>query len=183
MRIEDSKAAVTVRPALRADVAELWRMIGELAVYERLEPEVSGSAEGLERHLFGPVPSVEGLLAEDSNGDPLGYALFYPLFSSFRTHTVAWLEDIFVRPAARGRGVGRALLAAVARRAYERGWGGVSWMVLDWNADAIGFYRSLGAQPDPGWTTYHLGGESYRSLAAAPGATPSAAPGAEGRKG
>jgi GNAT superfamily N-acetyltransferase len=156
-----------VRPARPADLAALWDLLQGLAGYERLEPEVTGNAEALGRHLFAATPSVEALVAEADDGALVGYALFFTVFSSFRTVTRLWLEDLYVTPESRGTGLGRRLLAEVARRARERGAAGVSWIVLDWNADAIGFYEGLGARPSGGgWTTYSLSGPAFESLAA-----------------
>lgn len=157
--------SATVRPARPADLPGLWVLLNGLAKFERLEPEVTGSAEALGRHLFGATPSVESMVVEE-DGALVGYALFYPVFSSFRTAIKLWLEDLYVLPERRGSGLGRRLLAAVARRARERGAAGVAWIVLDWNADAIRFYEALGAQPDGGWTTYSVSGAAFESLAA-----------------
>jgi GNAT superfamily N-acetyltransferase len=173
-------SGVAIRPARPADVADLWRMIGELAVYERLEHERAGSAELLERHLFGTPPAVEGVVAEEG-ARLAGYALFFPIFSSFRTGMVAWLDDLYVRPEWRAGGVGRALLAQVASRARANGWLGVSWMVLDWNQSAIGFYQSLGAQPvELDWTTYLLADDAFERLAGGASGARASAPGAGG---
>jgi len=158
--------SATVRPARPADAPALWALLNGLAKYERLEPEVTGTAEALGPHLFGAAPSVEGLVAEE-DGVLVGYALFFTVFSSFRTVTRFWLEDLFVVPERRGSGLGRRLLAEVARRARERGAAGVSWIVLDWNTDAIGFYDGLGARPaEGGWITYSISGPAFESLAA-----------------
>ena len=156
--------SAVVRPAVPEDVAAVWSLLHELARYERIAHEVTGSAEALGRHLFGPDPAVEAFVAE-RDGVLRGYALSYPTFSSFRTERVYWLEDLFVVPEERGSGLGRRLLAAVARRARERGAVGVSWIVLDWNADAIGFYRRLGAEPSSGWTTYGVTAAAFENLA------------------
>ena len=157
--------SAVVRPARPGDLAGLWELMRGLAVYERLENEMSGSAEALGRHLFGATPAAEAFVAEDSSGGLTGYALCYPVFSSFRTQTVFWLEDLFVVPERRGSGLGRELIAAVARRARERGAAGVAWIVLDWNQDAIGFYQRLGARPNQGWTIYSVSGASFEALA------------------
>lgn len=161
---------LVIRSARPADVAELWRMIGELAAYERLEQERTGSAELLERHLFGAPPGVEGVVAEEGRR-LTGYALFFPIFSSFRTGMLAWLDDLYVRPSGAG----------TASAARANGWLGVSWMVLDWNESAIGFYRSLGARPaELGCTTYHLSDEAFDRLAAGASGVRASAPGTGG---
>lgn len=162
-------------PAIRAarpeDVPRIWALLRGLAVYERLEHEVSGSPERLAAHLFGPRPPVECLVAETGRG-LVGYALFFPTYSSFRTAPTLWLEDLFVEPEERGRGTGRALLAALSRIALERGCQGLGWLVLEWNRPSIGFYERLGARPaDGGWIEYHLDRERMRSLAGSPPAT------------
>ena len=145
-----------IRAARPADVPRIWEMLRGLAAYERLEHEVSGSPERLAEHLFGPRPSVECLVA-DSGRALVGYALFYPTYSSFRTAPTLWLEDLFVEPGERGKGSGRLLLAAVARLALGRGYQGLGWIVLDWNRPSIAFYEGVGARPaDGGWLPYGL---------------------------
>ena len=156
------------RPARAADLRRLWEMVLALATYERLRHEVHGSPERLAEHLFGPRPLVECLVAE-SDGGLVGYALFYPTYSSFSTSPTMWLEDLFVEPGCRGRGVGRELLAALARLALARGCARISWVVLDWNQDSIGFYARAGAQPTgAGWLQYGLRTEALRALADSP---------------
>ena len=122
--------------------------------------------DGLRQALFGPRPYAEVVLAEDA-GAPVGFALFFHNFSTFLGRPGIYLEDLFVVPEARGRGVGRALLAHLARLAVERGCGRVEWAVLDWNAPAIRFYDSLGARPNDEWTVYRLTGDALTALAAA----------------
>ena len=116
------------------------------------------------RHLFGADPAAEAAVAE-VGGEPAGFALWFSTFSTFRGQPGLYLEDIFVKPGFRGRGIGKGLLAAVARRAVERGCGRLEWSVLDWNAPAIGFYRSLGARPMDEWTVYRIDDEPLRRLA------------------
>jgi len=137
-----------------------------LAAYERLEHQVSGSADRLARDLFDATPRVHGLVAE-ADGDLVGYALFYPTYSSFRTAPALWLEDIYVEPRVRGLGVGRRLLGAVASFALARGCSRLGWIVLDWNEPALDFYRREGARPAPdeGWLQYGLDHDGLRAVA------------------
>src|SRR5262245_1803783 len=125
--------------------------------------------DDLRAGLFGERPNpAEVAIAEDEAGRPLGFALFFHTFSTFLGRRGIYLEDLFVRPAHRGAGVGRALLAHLAGLAVERGCGRLEWSVLDWNEPAIGFYRRLGAGPVDGWTRYRLTGEALTTLASAP---------------
>jgi GNAT superfamily N-acetyltransferase len=157
--------AWTVRPARPDDVPRVWEMLLGLATYERMRDEVVGSPERLAEHLFGSPPLVECWVA-DSGTDLVGYALVYPNYSSFRTAPTLWLEDLYVEPAQRGRGAGRALLSAVARLALERGCAQVGWLVLDWNRPSIDFYESAGARrSEGGWLEYHLDREALGALA------------------
>lgn len=133
-----------VRPAEPSDLARIWELLHGLAEYERMTELITGSREALGDALFGSHPVAESLVAE-SEGAIVGYALFYPTFSSFRTRTMLWLEDLFVDPAARGSGAGKALLMGLARLALARGCRRIDWHVLDWNAPAIGFYEHVGA--------------------------------------
>jgi len=120
--------------------------------------------ERLHRTLFGPRPAAEVLLAFLGE-EPAGFALFFPSYSTFLALPGIYLEDLFVRPEHRGRGVGRRLLAELARLAVERGYGRLEWSVLDWNDSAIGFYRSLGAVPMDGWTVFRMTGDPLAALA------------------
>jgi GNAT superfamily N-acetyltransferase len=140
-------------------------MIRELAVYEKLEEFAQATPDALRNHLFGPRPAAEAILAE-LEGAPVGFALFFSTFSTFRGQAGLYIEDIFVREPHRGRGIGKGLLAAVARLAVERRCGRVEWSVLDWNAPSIGFYRGLGAHPLDDWTVYRLHEEPLTRLAA-----------------
>jgi GNAT superfamily N-acetyltransferase len=156
-----------VRTARRGDVAVLLEMFGELAEYEHLTHELRATEEQLDGALFGPSPSVEGLIAERGDtGEVIGYAIFFPTFSTFLASTGVWLEDLFVRPAHRRGGVGRALLAAVAARLRERGGTRLEWAALDWNEPALNFYRGLGARTMGEWITHRLTGEALERLAA-----------------
>jgi GNAT superfamily N-acetyltransferase len=157
-------AGATIRPVRRADVGVLLELFAELAEYERLGHELRTTEEGLARALFGERPMAEALLAE-RGGETAGYALFFPTFSSFLTNQGIWLEDLFVRPAHRGAGVGRALLAAVAALVCERGQGRLEWAALDWNELALGFYARLGARRMGEWITHRLDGEDLVRVA------------------
>jgi GNAT superfamily N-acetyltransferase len=148
-----------VRPATVDDTATIFRLIRELADYERLSGEVSLGEEQLREHLFGPRPWAEVLLAEEA-GRVVGFALFFHNYSTFAGKPGLYLEDLFVEPEQRGKGHGKALFQAVARLAVERGCGRMEWSVLDWNEPAIRFYRSLGAKAMDDWTVYRLAGDS-----------------------
>jgi GNAT superfamily N-acetyltransferase len=157
-------AAVRIRPAVEADVPLILRFIRELAEYERLRHEVVATEERLRDTLFGARPAAEVVIAEDA-GEPVGFALYFHNYSTFLAQPGIYLEDLYVRPEARGRGVGRALLAHLARLARERNCGRLEWWVLDWNESAIRFYRSLGAQPMSDWTVFRLTGGELARLA------------------
>ena len=152
-----------VRPATPADTPAIARLIRALAEYERLADKVSFDEAQLHRHLFGPRPAAEVLLAEEA-GEVVGFALFFPNFSTFRGQPGLFLEDLFVVPEHRGKGHGKALLAALARLAVGRGYGRLEWAVLDWNEPALGFYRSLGATPMDDWTVFRLTGDALAEL-------------------
>jgi GNAT superfamily N-acetyltransferase len=139
-------------------------LIRGLARFEKLEGEVTMTEDLLAKGLFGDRPYAETLLAEE-DGTPVGFALFFHNFSTFLARPGLYLEDLFVVPGYRSRGIGRALLAELARVAVERGCGRLEWAVLDWNRDAIAFYERLGARPNSEWTVYRLTGEALRSLA------------------
>ena len=155
---------MNLREARPDDAEVLANLIRALAVYEKLEDQARASPEDLRRDLFGHRPCAEAILAE-ADGEAVGFALFFPTYSTFRGRPGLYLEDIFVQPECRGRGIGKALVAAVARRAVERGCGRLEWAVLDWNAPAIAFYRSLGASLMDGWTTCRLDDETLARLA------------------
>jgi GNAT superfamily N-acetyltransferase len=152
-----------IRPATPADTPAICGLIRGLAEYERLSHVVALDENRLRAHLFGPRPFAEVLLAEEA-GEVVGFALFFAHYSTFRGQANLYLEDLFVRPEHRGKGHGKALLAALARLALERGCGWLQWLVLDWNEPALRFYRALGAAPLDGWTVYRLTGEALRSL-------------------
>ena len=155
---------ITIRPAGREDVPLVLEFIRELARYERLEHEVSASEAQLLEALFGERRYAEVVFACDG-GEPVGFALFFHNFSTFRGRPGIYLEDLFVRPQARGRGIGKRLLAWLAHTAVERRCARLEWAVLDWNEPSIGFYRRLGAVPMDEWTTFRLTGDALASLA------------------
>jgi GNAT superfamily N-acetyltransferase len=171
-------ASLTVRPACLEDVGLLLELFAELAEYEHLEHELKATEGQLREALFGAKPAAEALIAErpSSAGDPqagdpaeaeaLGYALFFPTFSSFLASTGVWLEDLFVRLPHRGEGVGRALLSAVAALVRERGGARLEWAALDWNEPALGFYRRIGASTMNEWITHRLDGEALARVVA-----------------
>jgi GNAT superfamily N-acetyltransferase len=154
----------SIRPARPDDCATIASLIRELAAYERLEDQAKATPEDLRKNLFGPRPYAEALIAEVA-GEAAGFALFFHNFSTFRGQPGIYLEDVFVRPEARGRGIGRALLAQIAKVAVDRGCGRLEWSVLDWNAPAIRFYRSLDALPMDDWTVFRLADGALAKLA------------------
>jgi GNAT superfamily N-acetyltransferase len=153
-----------IRFAERSDVPVIVRLIKALSVYEKLEHMVAANDEKVDRALFGPRPYAEALIAEEG-GRPVGFALFFHNFSTFLAQPGIYLEDLFVEPEQRGKGVGRALLGRLAEIAVERDCGRLEWAVLDWNESAIRFYEKLGARPNAEWTVYRLTGDSLRALA------------------
>ncbi len=153
----------TIRPARPDDAQTLWSLIHELAVYEHLEHQVEATPDDLRRHLFGPRPAAEAVLAE-VDGQAVGFALFFSNFSTFRGLPGIYLEDLFVKSDHRGRGLGKALLRHLASLAVERGCGRLEWAVLDWNAPSIAFYQSLGARPLDDWTLFRLDGDALKTL-------------------
>ncbi|MFN4243333.1 MAG: GNAT family N-acetyltransferase [Tepidisphaerales bacterium] len=162
----DATPRSPVRHATPDDVPEIVAMIHELAEYEKLAHACRASADDLRQHLFPTPPArayCEALIAEHA-GQPVGFALFFHNYSTFLTRPGIYLEDLYVRPAFRGRGLGKALLIAVARLAVHRGCGRVEWSVLDWNAPSIAFYTSLGAVAMDDWTTYRLTGDALARL-------------------
>lgn len=164
-RSDEGRGSFTIRPAREDDAATIVNLVRELAVYEQLEEYANATADDFRRHLFGDRPHAEALIAEVA-GEPVGFAIAFTTFSTFRGQPGMYLEDIFVRPAHRGLGIGKALLSTLARVAYDRGCGRVEWAVLDWNEPAIGFYRSLGARPMDEWTVYRVDDGALERLAA-----------------
>ena len=157
-------APLVLRAASAADVPVVLELIRGLAEYERLAHEVVATEALVHEALFGARPAAEVLIAE-LDGGAAGFALFFHSFSTFLARRGLYLEDLFVRPERRGRGVGRALLARLAAIARERGCGRFEWSVLDWNRDAIAVYERLGAVPMSDWTVYRLTGDALDRLA------------------
>lgn len=155
-----------IRPASLADVPAIHQMIIDLAVYER-EPDAVKATEGdLVQALFGDHPSLFGHVAEDPSGEVVGFALWFLNYSTWLgTHGV-YLEDLYVKPEARGAGYGRQLLATLAAVCVDRGYRRLEWWVLDWNAPSRGFYESLGADALTEWIPYRVTGDALHALAA-----------------
>jgi GNAT superfamily N-acetyltransferase len=151
-------------PATPVEAPVILEMIGELAEYEKLSHIVTATEEQIRQTLFGPQRAAEVLLAE-WNGEWAGFALFFPNYSTFLAQPGIYLEDLYVKPHARGQGLGIGLLKELARIAVARGSGRVEWAVLDWNSPSIEFYKKLGAVPLDEWTVYRLAGEALRKLA------------------
>jgi GNAT superfamily N-acetyltransferase len=154
-----------IRPATPADVPTILDLIRGLAEYEKLAHEAVGTEADLRRTLFGERPFAEVLVAEDA-GVAVGFALFFHNYSTFLAKPGIYLEDLFVRPEARGKGIGRALMIELAKLAVARGCGRFEWAVLDWNVDAIRFYRSLGAVGMDEWRVQRVTGAALAKLAA-----------------
>lgn len=159
-----------IRAAASTDIPALHSMIRELAAYEGALEHAGATQEQLREALFGEQPAVFALIAASpADGRPVGFALWFRNFSTWTgTHGV-YLEDLFVRPQARGEGHGKALLSALAQICVERGYERFEWWVLDWNKPSIDFYTSVGAEPMDEWTVFRLSGEPLRSLAAESG--------------
>jgi GNAT superfamily N-acetyltransferase len=158
-----SKASITLRAARPADVPAIAGLILDLATYERQPEDCHADARLLEEHLFGERKFAEVVLAECA-GETAGFALFFHNYSTWLTRPGLYLEDLFVKPAFRGLGIGEALLTHLARLAVTRGCGRMEWSVLTWNEPAIGFYRRLGAVPMDGWQVYRLSGDALDRL-------------------
>ena len=154
----------TIRSAQAGDLDSIVGFIRDLADYERLGHEVRLDRDRLREHLFGARPMAEVLIAE-VDAHAVGFALFFHSFSTFEGAPGVYLEDLFVRPDTRGQGAGKALLRELARIATTRGCARLEWSVLDWNAPAIAFYRSLGVRTMEGWTVNRLDGDALARLA------------------
>lgn len=155
---------ITIRSATPADVPALFSLIQALAEYEKLSDAVTGNPEQLADHLFGVRPCIEAIVA-DLAGQVVGFALFFPSYSTFLTKPGIYLEDLFVLPEYRSQGIGRALLTHLAQLAVDRDCGRLEWSVLDWNKPAIGFYKRMGATILPDWQTCRVIGDALTTMA------------------
>ena len=153
-----------IRPAQSSDVSTLFALIKALAEYVKLSHQVTGSTEALREHLFGERPYAEAIVAQWGD-ECVGFALFSLNYSTFLTKPGIYLEDVFVLPNYRRRGIGKALLIYVAQLAAKRGVGRLEWSVLDWNSPAIGFYQKIGADVLPDWRICRVTGETLLKLA------------------
>lgn len=158
------KHQVSIRRAAESDLQLILHLIESLAEYERLRDQCVATEEKLRATLFGDHPAAEILIASIEN-EPMGFALFFHNYSTFLAQPGIFLEDLFVKPEGRGKGVGYALLSALARLAVERNCGRLEWNVLDWNELAISFYRKIGAVPMDEWTTFRVTGPALERLA------------------
>jgi GNAT superfamily N-acetyltransferase len=155
---------IRIRAAAPDDVPLILTFIHELATYEKLAHEVVVTELDMHAALFGERPVIETVIAS-LDDEPVGYALFFPTFSTFLGKPGLYLEDLYVRPTARGFGVGRKLLEHLARITVERGWGRLEWSVLDWNEPSIAFYKKMGATAMNEWTVFRLTGQALKTLA------------------
>jgi GNAT superfamily N-acetyltransferase len=163
--IATNRPGVTLRLATQADVPLILALVRELAEYEREPDAVEADESLLAANLFGQQPGAEVVIA-DVDGQPAGFALFFHNFSTWLGRRGLYLEDLFVRPEFRGRGVGQVLMAYLAKLAVDRGCGRFEWSVLDWNTPAIEFYRRLGAVGMDEWTVQRVNGDALHALAA-----------------
>jgi GNAT superfamily N-acetyltransferase len=161
----DAPESFSIRAAELRDVTAIVQLIRELAEFEHLTHLLQVTPEKLRPHLFGERAVVEALVAE-SAGEVVGFALFFTNFSTFLAQPGLYLEDLYVRPSQRGRGVGEALLSRVGRLAVERDYGRFEWSVLDWNANAIRFYEKMGATVMPDWRICRITGEALQRFGA-----------------
>ncbi|MFG2721353.1 GNAT family N-acetyltransferase [Streptomyces sp. NPDC048416] len=153
-----------IRNATAADIPVIHRLVRELADYEKCLDEARATEDQLREALFGERPAAFAHIAEDASGEPVGFSLWFLNFSTWRGVHGIYLEDLYVRPEARGGGHGKALLAELARICVARGYERLEWSVLDWNAPSIAFYESLGARPQDEWTVYRLTDEALGKL-------------------
>ena len=156
--------ALTIRPVRAGEAALVLQFVRELAEYEKLLHEVEATEAMIDAALFGPQPRIFCDLAE-WDGAPVGFALWFLNFSTFSGRSGIYLEDLFVRPAFRGKGIGKALMVHLARRCVMEGWARLQWSVLDWNAPSIEFYKSLGGVLMDEWTVVRVSGDALTRLA------------------
>jgi GNAT superfamily N-acetyltransferase len=159
-----TRAKIDIRMARETDIPLILQFIQSLAEYERLRESCVATEEQLHATLFGDKPGAEVIIASIDD-EPMGFALFFHNYSTFLAQRGLYLEDLFVKPEARGHGVGYALLSALARIAIERGCGRLEWAVLDWNQLAIDFYKRIGARPLDDWTVFRMTGDALENLA------------------
>ena len=159
-----SSSTPTLRPAVPADLPAIVGLIRELAVFERLEHLMVATPESMAPHLFGPRPAAEAVVAE-ADGQVVAFALFFTNFSTFLGQPGLYLEDLYVQPAHRNAGLGKALLQHLGALAVERGCGRFEWSVLDWNENAIRFYQSMGATVMPDWRICRITGDTLQRFA------------------
>lgn len=155
----------TIRPATPADVPHIFGMIHELAVFEKLEHLMVATKEGLHEGLFGAKPAAEAIVGEE-DGEVVTFALFFHNYSTFLARKGLYLEDLYVKQAHRGKGYGKQMLSALAAIAVERNCGRFEWSVLDWNENAINFYKGVGADVMPDWRICRVTGDALKALAA-----------------
>ena len=160
--------SLAIRPARSGEASLVFQFVRELAEYEKLEHEVQATEAMIDAALFGEQPRVFCDIAE-WDGEPVGFAVWFLNFSTFSGRPGIYLEDIFVRPAFRGRGVGKALMVHLARKCVENGWARLQWSVLDWNTPSIEFYKSLGGVLLDEWTVVRVSGDALTRLAKANG--------------
>ena len=158
--------ALQIRPAAAGDAAQIVRFIADLAAYEKLSHEANATEADIVRDLFGENPKVFCEIAE-WDGQPVGFTLWFYTYSTFQGRAGIWLEDLYVDPALRGKGVGKALLVNLARRCVAEGLGRFEWWVLDWNAPSIDFYKSQGGVMQDEWTKVRVDGDALLKLGAA----------------
>jgi len=155
--------SLVIRPSTAADAGLIVRLIRDLAIYEKLEHDAKATEADIVRDLFGPAPRVFCEIAE-WEAEPIGFALWFYTYSTFQGRHGIWLEDLFVDPEARGRGIGKALLKQLAERCVRENLGRLEWWVLDWNAPSIAFYKSQGAVLQDDWTRCRVDGEALARL-------------------
>lgn len=165
--MSEKTSQFVIRSATSADVPVLFELIQALAEYEKLSHAVTGSADELKEHLFGDRPYAESLVAEVA-GEVVGFALFFYNYSTFLTKPGIYLEDLFVLPEYRGRGIGKSLIVSLGKLAIARGCGRLEWSVLDWNEPAIAFYRRIGADILPDWRICRVTGDALTDLGSHP---------------
>ena len=156
--------SLALRAARPADRALIFTLVRELAEYEKLSAEVEATEEAIAAALFGDASRLFCDIAE-WNGEPAGFSTWFLNYSTFRGNHGIFIEDLFVRPAYRGRGIGKALMARLAHRCAKEGYGRCEWAVLDWNSPSIAFYKSIGAQEREDWRIYRLSGEALDAFA------------------